>query len=565
MSSTTYSCRNYAFTVNATANEWRLDALDGKGPFLVAHAALLLSPVIPGTTLTAVTVTEIPAGPARHVSLRLTAKLTGTVTGTVVNELLFLDDRLVCEAWYTAPAAHALLAWSLAPAGSTLACESLHAYVGTHGGRDENGTVLDPAQIELSTATHNWMYASALPRVLFRRGHFNLLLGGTRLAHDFGLELKAAAGRIEHFRFSTGGDAHPQAIAAGAVVRGPRLQAQVSVNLGHDAAHALFTQSLITDGIVPEKRYQPEDLAWRRPWYCTWGDQVGTARSALRQDQNGKTEYQAIKDVLTQDMVLNAARLIRREGINVGTLIIDDGWQDRRGDWNLVTAKFPDMRGLVDELHALDFKVALWWAPFITEADAAIRHRPGFATGPTAKHKERVVDYTNPAVRQWAEEMLDRWFSNGPGGWNIDGLKLDFLLEKIYPESHAADPAWYGEETCFHNLCQMIDRCARRYCLSPVLLHAPYNPHNMRYCAAVYGEERFDTDLDYLAGRPALVDALVPGTWFAPHFNYNVPVIPEFIRRVKRAGGIVQIGKLLSPDVTPELLADMRELLRDAG
>ena len=260
-------------------------------------------------------------------------------------------------------------------------------------------------------------------------------------------------------------------------------------------------------------------------------------------------------------MVLTVAKLIRKESLAIGTIIIDDGWQDRRGDWNLVTRKFPDMRGLVDELHAMDFRVAIWWAPFLIERDAKILSRPGFATGPTSQHQEMVIDYSKPEVRQWAGEKLETWFSNGPQGWDIDGLKLDFLLEKIYPETHGADPDWRGEERCYFKLFEMIDAHIRRYKVSPGLLHVLYNPHYARFAGAVYGEERFDKDLDYLASRPALLEAMMPSAWMAPHFNYNVDAVPAFVRKVKRLGGIVQIGKLISPDVTPAHIAELRELL----
>ena len=55
------------------------------------------------------------------------------------------------------------------------------------------------------------------------------------------------------------------------------------------------------------------------------------------------------------------------------------------------------------------------------------------------------------------------------------------------------------------------------------------------------------------------------GTKYQMHFNYNPAIIPDYIREVKRTGGIVQVGKLISPDVTPELIGQMRDLLRDAG
>ena len=110
----------------------------------------------------------------------------------------------------------------------------------------------------------------------------------------------------------------------------------------------------------------------------------------------------------------------------------------------------------------------------------------------------------------------------------------------------------------------MIDTAIRRHRDSPGILHVPYNPAFTRFCAAVHCEERFDGSMDYISQRPSLAAAMIPGTWLAPHFNYDPSYVPEFIRSVKRSGGIVQIGKLMSPEIKPEFIDELRELLSDA-
>lgn len=562
------STGHYAFTIDVQAQRWTFAPADGGTPVLAARSAFPLTPQLATGELALANIAAEFIGTASGCSprrLRLTATITGTLKGELCNEIHFLEERVIVNGWYRLSQDHALAHWQVAPCGSRLSADTVQAYLGVHGAIDEmNGTVWSARDVELSTASHNWMYAGAVPRVVLSRGPFSVCLGGTEVAHDFGLELKCRQGIAEYFRFNYGGAQAPQAATAGDEVRSPRLQLLVTQSQHPDQTQAAFTRAMQADGIVPRKHYRPEDETWRRPWYCTWADQVGLAAARMAQDQGGGRDYQAIKDVLTQDMVLKTARLIRARDINIGTIIIDDGWQDLRGDWNLDAKKFPDMRGLVDELHRLDFKVALWWAPFIVEKRALIHTRPGFVVGSDPRHGEMLVDYSRKEVREWAEALLDIWFSTGPRGWAVDGIKLDFLAEKTYASTHSAEPGWRGEECLWQQLFALMDRVIRRYTGSPGLLHVPFNPHLAPFCVAVHGEERFDQELGYLTLRPALVDALLPGVWFAPSFNYNPLIVPDFIRSVKRVGGIVQVGKLISPDVTPDILGQIRELLADA-
>jgi hypothetical protein len=52
---------------------------------------------------------------------------------------------------------------------------------------------------------------------------------------------------------------------------------------------------------------------------------------------------------------------------------IDDKWQQGYGELDFDLEKFPDPKGMVDELHELGFKVTLWVMPFIEENTDAYR------------------------------------------------------------------------------------------------------------------------------------------------------------------------------------------------
>ena len=68
----------------------------------------------------------------------------------------------------------------------------------------------------------------------------------------------------------------------------------------------------------------------------------------------------------TQEGVLDYAKGIIENGFEPGILIIDEGWHERYGIWEFDPYKFPDPKAMMDELHAMGFKVLLWVTPFVT-------------------------------------------------------------------------------------------------------------------------------------------------------------------------------------------------------
>jgi hypothetical protein len=545
----------------ATENGIAFGLQDGRGTLLASVWPLLLAPRVAGVAVeegtAAMHVPPTGIGGAPQIVVR--CRLSGRLNGWVENHFYCLPHRLVCRSRYALDGAHQLAAWDLCPAGSELSADALHAYVGQHP-LPGDGRVFDAAEAEFSTISHNWNYCPLAPRALLKRGGTTVVFGGTSVANDFGLRMAVAGGKVRECCFDYGGDAFPHPVADAVPHDGPRLQFQVNCGLTDHQAHQAFTEAMISDGILAPKRYAPEAGAWWRPWYCTWGDQMWLAGDQFRQNVSGSKDYQAIKGVLTQDWILDTARRIRAENLNIGTFIIDDGWQDYRGDWELVTTRIPDMRALVDALHALDFKVVLWWAPFDLEKDAANLRRPELVSGPSLADTT-IFDYSKPAARDWLDARMRLWFGSGSGGWNLDGLKLDFFQQKVGPGAVAGDPAWRGEEQYFTRFCRLVHGLASQYTEAPGLICAPWSPHLLPYLTTVFLEERFDTDYSNLYAKAAIRDALLPGLRMSPHFVYYPAALDGYFRMVRFLDAVPQIGVFRAPVMTPEALDQTRRAL----
>ncbi len=74
---------------------------------------------------------------------------------------------------------------------------------------------------------------------------------------------------------------------------------------------------------------------------------------------------------MSQEKVLSSARAMLKSGLaeyGWSYINIDDGWQGLRGGkYNAIqpNKKFPDMKGMVDELHAAGLKVGIYSGPWV--------------------------------------------------------------------------------------------------------------------------------------------------------------------------------------------------------
>jgi len=154
--------------------------------------------------------------------------------------------------------------------------------------------------------------------------------------------------------------------------------------------------------------------AWEPAW-CTW------------------TAWPS--DEMNEQKVLANAREAKRLGI--GTVIIDDGWFGQGldvdggrlnlGDIEPDPGKFPDLRGLVERLHAMGLKVLLWYAPLsISPESNACGELKGLLVGdrreafltPNGFHN---LCPQNPDARAHVAEQIRRMVREH----DVDGFKTD--------------------------------------------------------------------------------------------------------------------------------------------
>jgi alpha-glucosidase len=118
----------------------------------------------------------------------------------------------------------------------------------------------------------------------------------------------------------------------------------------------------------------PPDLFFSVPQYNTWIE--------LIYNQN-------------QEDILKYAHSIVDNGFPTGILMIDDNWQKYYGNFEFRPDRFPDPKGMIDELHTLGFKVMLWVCPFVSPDSQEFRwlREKGYLV--------KTADGLRPAILDW--------------------------------------------------------------------------------------------------------------------------------------------------------------------
>lgn len=113
----------------------------------------------------------------------------------------------------------------------------------------------------------------------------------------------------------------------------------------------------------------------------------GAPHRLTKEPINYWCSWYALGPKLSQTKLLDQAKLIRQHDLNITHFLIDDGWTF--SVW---------LKPLINDLHALNFKVGLWYAPFTRH-----KHLPLYPT-------------------------LDKLINE----YQLDFLKLDFLYEPYF-------------------------------------------------------------------------------------------------------------------------------------
>ncbi|MBD5102318.1 MAG: glycoside hydrolase [Subdoligranulum sp.] len=192
--------------------------------------------------------------------------------------------------------------------------------------------------------------------------------------------------------------------------------AQVVFEEGHGTLRGAWT-ALVRDRL-PAGHAIPPALFFTAPQYNTWIE--------LLYEQ-------------TQAGILAYARALLANGYPPGVLMIDDGWMRDYGTWEFVPERFPDPREMVDQLHAMGFRVMLWVSPFVSpdspvfrdlrDTNVLLRDAQGeIAVREWWNGYSAVLDLSGEEGVNWLHGRLDSLMEQ----YGVDGFKMDAGDAKFY-------------------------------------------------------------------------------------------------------------------------------------
>ena len=184
------------------------------------------------------------------------------------------------------------------------------------------------------------------------------------------------------------------------------LKTFVSVHSGdYYAALKQYSALMQQNGLA----FVPAEEAAYEPIWCAWG-------------------YE--RDFTLQE-VINTLPKVKELGIRWA--VLDDGFQQAEGDWDVNRTKFPrgtaDMKRLVEAIHAQGLKAKLWWAPLAVDSGTQLLEEHPDVLLINAEGKPQDISwwdsyYMSPAAAATVEhtQSVIKMFMND---WGFDGLKMD--------------------------------------------------------------------------------------------------------------------------------------------
>ena len=161
---------------------------------------------------------------------------------------------------------------------------------------------------------------------------------------------------------------------------------------------------------------------------------------------------------LDSESIVREARLAKELGME--SIIVDDGWQTDHlgrgyaycGDWELATTKIPDMREVVDRVHAEGVKLILWFSvPFVGKYSRAFeRFKDMVLSDDPYQYEHTQLDPRYKEVRDFLIGVYKKYLVE----WDLDGFKLDFIDSfRLTPSTIAPD-----ERRDYESLVEAVDR-----------------------------------------------------------------------------------------------------------
>lgn len=238
----------------------------------------------------------------------------------------------------------------------------------------------------------------------------------------------------------------------------------------------------------PPSGLLPDSLFFSMPQYNTWIE--------LMYNQN-------------QADIMRYAHHVIDNKFPVGVFMVDDNWQKYYGNFEFKPERFPDPRGMVDELHRMGFRIMLWICPFVSPDSPEFRElqAKGYLIRKKGTNEAAIIpwwngysacyDMSNPQ----AADHLRRQLQQVQATYGIDGFKFD-----AGDISHYTDPdlAYHDPTATSVEMCEYWAKFGRSF---------PFNEY--RACWKMGGEalvQRLgDKDYSWNAMRLLIPDMLSAG------------------------------------------------------
>lgn len=152
----------------------------------------------------------------------------------------------------------------------------------------------------------------------------------------------------------------------------------------------------------------------------------------------GWTSWYHYYEKITEEIIIENLDAFKSSQIPISFFQIDDGFQEKTGDWLDINKKFPNgMKFLADKIKQDNIQPGLWLAPFICSKASKLYHNHPEWILKDEKGKPLKMGY-NPAWDGWfyaldiyhkgVIQYLKKVFDTVLNLWGFELVKLDFLF-----------------------------------------------------------------------------------------------------------------------------------------
>jgi hypothetical protein len=400
---------------------------------------------------------------------------------------------------------------------------------------------------ETNTYSEDWQFAPHPTMFIFQKLETNMFFGALDLPKAFGMYFKSKKFKVEEFYLDYGNYPYGKTLKAGEKFESPRFRLFVRNSSVYETLDD-FSSMLINGKIIADPKQKERLLWWQEPLYCTWVDQWMASETQLSenlQEQANATGHTPADD-LNEAMVRQAVSIIKKEKLPFRTILLDEGWAITRGQWEPDQKKFPDLRKLVDELHADGFKVVVWWNWAEVRDNAEVTAAHLTADGKRNRHNCVTRDYSKKSTQEeYLKPLFHKLFSSDPGCYDLDGVKTDFQADKVHAEMPVEDPEWRGEENYFLQIYKLFYHEMKKHKPDAVHIGCAGNFYLAEYIDINRTYDIFSSNHLEHESRGLMLKHTAPGCPVAYDFHTYLENLEEYFESAKKCGASIQIGNII--------------------